>query len=188
LDLAARILAHLSCLFHRALFGAVCSNWRAVAAQHPPPPQLPWVLLPSAARQAPGFFCILCKATHRAFLPDGVHTARCCGTHPGGSLILELLQQDFFTIPSQDRFGVSSQRDFVVYNLHMGTRLAVPDRLRMVDGDAGTGLVVLGATLSPALTVDDACLAVARARCWSSIAFWLPRTPATCCRAVGSTT
>jgi hypothetical protein len=177
LDLAARILAHLPCLFHRALFGAVCSNWRAVAVQHPPPPQLPWVLLPSAARQAPGFFCILCKATHCAFLPDDVRTARCCGTHPGGSLILELLQQDFFAIPPQDRFGVPPQRDFVVYNLHTGVGLAVPDRLRTVDGDAGTGLVVLGAALSPAPTVDGACLAVALARCGSSIAFWIPGMP-----------
>ncbi|GJN40513.1 hypothetical protein PR202_gb29736 [Eleusine coracana subsp. coracana] len=93
LDLVVRILEHLPCRAHRAAFGFVCRRWRVIRDQHPPPPQLPWLFLPSAATEAPVFFCFLCDNNHPAFLPDDVRTARCCGSHRGGWLVLRLQQQ-----------------------------------------------------------------------------------------------
>jgi hypothetical protein len=131
-DLVHRILARLTCVAHRAAFSAVCFNWRAVAAQ--PPPQLPWLLLPSTAAEAPVFFCLLCGHTHLAFLPDDVRAARCCGSYPRGWLVLELQQQG-------DRYALHNLRD--------GERLPVPGFLITADRIGEIGMIVSRAPRSP---------------------------------------
>ncbi|GJN40516.1 hypothetical protein PR202_gb29739 [Eleusine coracana subsp. coracana] len=161
LDLVGRILGHLPCLSHRAAFDAVCFNWRVAEAQHPP--QLPWLLLPSTAANAPVFSCIRYEGPHPAFLPDDVRTARCCGSHPGGWLVLVLRNH-------QQQGG-----GYALPNLHTGENLAVPGFLNMPNDIGGEVVVtVLGAALSAAPTEDGACLAVVLANCPSPIAFWRP--------------
>ncbi|GJM91017.1 hypothetical protein PR202_ga07362 [Eleusine coracana subsp. coracana] len=161
LDLIGRILGHLPCLAHRAAFDAVCFNWRVAGPKHPP--QLPWLLLPSTAAKAPVFSCIRCEGPHPALLLDDVRTARCCGSHPGGWLVLALRNH-------QQQGG-----GYALHNLHTGENLAVPGFLNTPDDVGGEVVVtVLGAALSAAPTEDDACLAVVLAKCASPIAFWRP--------------
>ncbi|CAN6363333.1 unnamed protein product [Urochloa humidicola] len=55
LDLAGRILRHLSAHIDRIRFAAVCPEWRAAARQGPLPPPMPMLLLPDAtAYSLPG--------------------------------------------------------------------------------------------------------------------------------------
>ncbi|KAK3152871.1 hypothetical protein QOZ80_2BG0164720 [Eleusine coracana subsp. coracana] len=171
LNLVGDILTRLPCRAHRAAFGAVCANWRRVATQRPAPPQLPWLLFPSAAAEAPVFICLLCRTTHRAVLPDDVRSARCCGSHPGGWLLLRFQQHQgggFEVHNIQPQGG-----GLALYNLRTGVRLDVPDDLRTVNGFSDTG-IVLGAALSAAPTMPGCCLAVVQAFSASQIAFWFP--------------
>ncbi|KAK3156740.1 hypothetical protein QOZ80_2AG0111210 [Eleusine coracana subsp. coracana] len=157
-NLVARILEHLPCRAHRAAFSAVCSNWRAVGSQLPPPRQLPWLLLPSAAAQAPVVFCIRCRAAHGVFLHEDVFIARCFGSHPGGWLVLALQPQQGGGF---ELHNIQLQASgYALHNLHTGERLAVPGFFVTPDNTGDVGMVVLGAALSAAPTADGAFLAV----------------------------
>ncbi|TVU32301.1 hypothetical protein EJB05_24026, partial [Eragrostis curvula] len=124
--LVARILKYLPCLAHRAVFDPVCRNWLKVARAVPPLPRLPWLLLPSAVAEEPLFFCLGCRTTHRASLPDDVRGARWCGSFQGGGLIIALQQAG----------------GYVLHSLHSGRRILVPEILRTPGPVNDHGMVI----------------------------------------------
>ncbi|GJM91028.1 hypothetical protein PR202_ga07363 [Eleusine coracana subsp. coracana] len=166
-EIVGLILRRLPCFYHRALFRAVCRNWLTEVQNHPgPQPHLPWLLLPSsaAAGQDPCFFCILCRTTHRATLPDDVRAARCIGSARGGMLILALQQTG----------------DYAFYNIRNSSRrYYLPEVLRTPDPVNDHLMVIHAACFAGRDEGVDNVIYVAGIGAWSasSIAFWRITVP-----------
>ncbi|KAK3152870.1 hypothetical protein QOZ80_2BG0164660 [Eleusine coracana subsp. coracana] len=152
-DLVPRIVRHFPCLAHRTMLFAVCRNWLGESLKIRMGPQLPWLLLPSsaAAGQDPCFFCLRCRTTHRAVLPDDVRAARCCGSFPRCSLILALQQTG----------------GYVIHKIEFGWRILLPD-------DLGTPSRMVVHAAAAARDEDSNVAYVAAIGAWSAstIAFW----------------
>ncbi|KAK3156738.1 hypothetical protein QOZ80_2AG0111190 [Eleusine coracana subsp. coracana] len=149
-DLVCRIVRHFPCLAHRTMLLAVCRNWLRESPKIRLGPQLPWLLLPSSAdaSQDPCFFCLLCRTTHRAVLPDDVRVARCCGSFRRCSLILALQQTD----------------GYIIHKLEFGWRILLPDDLGTPSPVDGHCMVVHAAGAGRSARDEDSKVTLPRGR------------------------
>nr|XP_034586516.1 uncharacterized protein LOC117849012 [Setaria viridis] len=128
-DLMSEIVRLFPCAKDRRTITTVCRTWRARAQIPPPPPALPWLLLPSAGSTPVHCFLSDFRVRHDIGAPP--HGARYFGSHDGAWLFLAY-----------------QTRRHELLNLRDNSSYALPDLVRQQQNDRD--MVILAATLVPA--------------------------------------
>nr|TKW25795.1 hypothetical protein SEVIR_3G142200v2 [Setaria viridis] len=155
-DLMSEIVRLFPCAKDRRTITTVCRTWRARAQIPPPPPALPWLLLPSAGSTPVHCFLSDFRVRHDIGAPP--HGARYFGSHDGAWLFLAY-----------------QTRRHELLNLRDNSSYALPDLVRQQQNDRD--MVILAATLVPAGWPDNPALrrlAFWRMRSLSAKPDWLP--------------
>lgn len=128
-DLMSEIVRLFPCAKDRRTITTVCRTWRARAQIPPPPPALPWLLLPSAGSTPVHCFLSDFRVRHDIGAPP--HGARYFGSHDGAWLFLAY-----------------QTRRHELLNLRDNSSYVLPDLVRQQQNDRD--MVILAATLVPA--------------------------------------
>nr|AAT93937.1 hypothetical protein [Oryza sativa Japonica Group] len=145
------IARHIPCKVDRVRALVVNCSWRTSLQALPPPPlppQLPWLLRPSAG--GPTFSCLLSGAdelsVHRVRVPADLRGARYFGSYDGGWLFLA----------SGQTFG------HMLFNIRTEQRLFLPDTVTQPWRSDDFPMIMLAATVSsPPSAKDDLCFGAA---------------------------
>ncbi|KAL6906149.1 hypothetical protein ACP4OV_003756 [Aristida adscensionis] len=164
-DTLHEVVRRLPCRPDRDRMAEVCGPWHLALARLPaPPPQLPWLLLPSDGVEPTRVACVIdgCVVRHRF---TAAHAARLLGSYSGGWLFVALEQTRGHAL------------------VHLRTRdpqrsvRPIPDMLSRPGGQHPEKLVILAATLSSPPDRGD-CIGAAIVATWDftsgprQVVFW----------------
>uniref|UniRef100_A0A0E0HIN3 KIB1-4 beta-propeller domain-containing protein n=2 Tax=Oryza TaxID=4527 RepID=A0A0E0HIN3_ORYNI len=150
------ITRHIPCKVDRLRALVVNRSWRTSLQALPPPPlppQLPWLLRPSAG--GPNFSCLLSGAdelsVHRVRVPADLRHARYFGSYDGGWLFLASRQTS----------------GHMLFNIRTEQCLFLPDTVPRPWSSDDFPMIMLAATVSspPSRGTDDPCIGAAIVHC-----------------------
>uniref|UniRef100_A0A0E0L5X9 KIB1-4 beta-propeller domain-containing protein n=1 Tax=Oryza punctata TaxID=4537 RepID=A0A0E0L5X9_ORYPU len=149
------ITRHIPCKVDRVRALVANRSWRTSLQALPPPPlppQLPWLLRPSAG--GPTFSCLLSGAdehsVHRVRVPADLRGARYFGSYDGGWLFLASGQTS----------------GHMLFNIRTEQRLFLPDTVSRPWISDDFPMIMLAATVSsPPSDTDEPCIGAAIVHC-----------------------
>ncbi|KAM0895312.1 hypothetical protein ACQ4PT_023894 [Festuca glaucescens] len=161
-DLLTEIGRRLPCLVDRVDMSRTCHDWRFAVRRPPPPPKLPWLLLPETTTspvpwpcrtRRVSFYCVICNGdTHNLRIGEDIGNSRFFSSYDGGWLMLARGQTD----------------GHILLNLHTDQRLFLPNHVYCVASVAMGGGVqtamsisILAATFSSPPGQDTQCFGAA---------------------------